>query len=252
MYMIFYVLLSVLIVSLISLIGLLSIPLPKKKLDKFLLYFVSFAAGALFGDVFLHLLPEAGEAGLTLQLSFYILLGIIVSFFIERVIHWHHCHTSNSHHDECDHHTEPFAYMNLFGDTMHNFIDGLIIGGSYLVSIPVGFATSIAVVLHEIPQEIGDFGVLLHAGFTKRKALFYNFLVSLSAFAGAIIVFLIGSSIKSFSIFLLPFAAGNFIYIAGSDLVPELHKEKVISKSVIQLLFFLLGISVMFLLLFLE
>ena len=247
-----YTMLSVLAVSAISLIGILSLPVSKKKLNRFLLYFVSFSAGALFGDAFIHLLPEAAEAGLTLKLSLYVLSGIVLSFFIERVIHWHHCHQSNGHHDNCDHHEEPLAYMNLFGDLIHNFIDGLIIGGSYLISLPVGLATTIAVVLHEIPQEIGDFGVLLHAGFSKAKALFYNFLTSLSAFLGAAIALIIGIKSESFSLFLLPFAAGSFIYIAGSDLVPELHKEKVISKSIIQLLFFLFGILIMFLLLFLE
>src|SRR3989344_6873757 len=221
-----YTMLSVLAVSAISLIGILSLPVSKKKLNRFLLYFVSFSAGALFGDAFIHLLPEAAEAGLTLKLSLYVLSGIVLSFFIERVIHWHHCHQSNGHHDNCDHHEEPLAYMNLFGDLIHNFIDGLIIAGSYLISLPVGLATTIAVVLHEIPQEIGDFGVLLHAGFSKAKALFYNFLTSLSAFLGAAIALIIGIKSESFSLFLLPFAAGSFIYIAGSDLVPELHKEK--------------------------
>lgn len=252
MSIIFYTILSVFAISAISLIGLLSLPVSKKNLGKFLLYFVSFAAGALFGDVFIHLLPEAAEAGLTLRLSLYVLSGLVASFFIERVIHWHHCHASNGHHDECDHHEEPFAYMNLFGDAIHNFIDGLIIGGSYLISIPIGFATTIAVVLHEIPQEIGDFGVLLHSGFSRKKALFYNFLVSLSAFLGAAISLIMGAKSESFSTFLIPFAAGSFIYIAGSDLVPELHKEKVISKSILQLFFFLLGILIMSLLLFLE
>lgn len=252
MYIALYTFLSVIIVSLISLVGLLSFPISKSNLSKFLLYFVSFSAGALFGDVFIHLLPEVAEAGLSLQISLYVLAGIVLTFFIERVIHWHHCHTTNNHHSHCDHHEKPFAYMNLFGDTVHNFIDGMIIGGSYLVSVPIGVATTIAVILHEIPQEIGDFGILLHAGFTRAKALLYNFLVSLSAFAGAAVALIIGMKSESFLLFLLPFAAGSFIYIAGSDLIPELHKEKVISKSLAQLFFFLSGIIIMFLLLFIE
>lgn len=252
MYIVFYVLLSVLVVSLISLVGIFSLPLSRKNLEKILIYFVSFSAGALFGDAFIHLLPEAAENGFTLTISLYLLLGIFVSLFMEKVIHWHHCHRSNHHYDECDHHAQPLAYMNIFGDTIHNFIDGLIIGGSYLVNIPLGFATTIAVILHEIPQEIGDFGVLLHSGFTKTKALLYNFLTSLSAFAGAIIALSLGLKSESFFLFLIPFAAGSFIYIAGSDLVPELHKEKRTSKSILQLCFFLLGIVIMMSLLLLE
>lgn len=252
MHIIFQALLSVLIVSLISLIGVFSLPLSRKSLEKILIYFVSFSAGALFGDSFIHLLPQAAANGLTIRISLYVLSGIAISLFIEKVIHWHHCHHSHGHYDECDHHKQPLAYMNIFGDTIHNFIDGLIIGGSYLVNAPLGIATTIAVILHEIPQEIGDFGVLLHSGFTKTKALLYNFLTSLSAFAGVIIALTIGLKSEAFFQFLLPFAAGSFIYIAGSDLIPELHKEKVAFKSILQLTFFLLGIAVMMLLLLFE
>lgn len=255
MFIIFYALLSVFVVSLISLIGIFSLPLSNKSLEKVLLYFVSFSAGALFGDAFIHLLPQATVHGFTLKISLYILLGIVISFFIEKVIHWHHCHHSGKHYDECAHHRhkeKSFAYMNIFGDLVHNFIDGLIIGGSYLVSIPVGLATTIAVILHEIPQEIGDFGILLHAGFTKTRALVYNFLTSLSAFIGVGIALIIGLKSEAFFLFLLPFAAGTFIYIAGSDLIPELHKEKIVSKSTVQVIFFLLGIGIMILLLLLE
>ncbi|MBI5798172.1 ZIP family metal transporter [Candidatus Woesearchaeota archaeon] len=253
MYIIFYALLSVFVVSLISLIGIFSLPLSNKSLEKILLYFVSFSAGALFGDAFIHLLPQAAAQGFTLKISLYALLGIVISFFIEKIIHWHHCHHTGKHYHEYNiHDNKSFAYMNIFGDLIHNFIDGLIIGGSYLVSIPVGLATTIAVILHEIPQEIGDFGVLLHAGFTKTRALVYNFLTSLSAFIGVAIALFIGLKSEAFFIFLLPFAAGSFIYIAGSDLIPELHKEKMFSKSTIQLLFFLFGIGIMILLLLLE
>lgn len=251
MHVILYTILSVVAVSLVSLIGVLSLPFKENKMSGFLLYFVSFSAGALFGDVFIHLLPQAAANGLTLQISLYVLLGVVISFFIERVIHWHHCHHS-AHHTHCEKHTEPFAYMNLLGDLVHNFIDGLIIGGSYIVSIPIGIATTIAVVLHEIPQEIGDFGVLLHAGFSRGKALFYNFIVSLSAIVGAVIALVIGVTSESFTLMIIPFAAGGFIYIAGSDLIPELHKEKNIPKSMLQLSFFLVGIFVMMLLLALD
>ncbi|MFA4831539.1 MAG: ZIP family metal transporter [Patescibacteria group bacterium] len=244
-----YALLSVFLVSLISFIGALAISINAERLKKILLYLVSFSAGALFGDVFIHLLPEiARERGLGRMASFYILLGIIFLFIVEKIIHWRHCH-----HGDCEEgHLHPFVLTNLFGDSIHNFIDGLIIGASYLISIPIGIATTLAVILHEIPQEIGDFGVLLHGGFTKAKALLVNFATALLAVAGAIVALALNSYTENLTFFLIPFAAGNFIYIAGSDLIPELHKEKIqTSQSLLQLLAFMAGIGIMmFLLIF--
>jgi zinc and cadmium transporter len=146
--------------------------------------------------------------------------------------------------------------MNLFGDFVHNFIDGLVIAAGYLASIPVGIATTIAVILHEIPQEIGDYGVLVHGGFTKKRAIAYNFLTALSAIIGAVIALAIGSAIEGAGIFLLGLAGGSFIYIAASDLIPEIHKNSTCdaftSRSLAQLFFLLLGIFVMYALVFLE
>ena len=252
-----YALVSVLIVSLISLIGLASISINEEKLKKILIYLVSFSAGALLADAFIHLLPEAAEkSGFSLTVSLNILLGIGFSFVIEKIIHWHHCHHTHStdclenHHDHIQ--IQPFAKMNLIGDTVHNFIDGLIIGGSYLVNLPLGLATTLAVVLHEIPQEIGDFGILLHGGYTRKRALFLNFVTALSAVLGAIVAILISQFTPHLTEFLVPFAAGGFIYIAGSDLVPELHKETNAKKSFFQLLMAILGVLIMMALLLLE
>ena len=243
-----YSLASVLIVSLISFVGLLTLTIKADKLKKILLYMVSFSAGALFGDAFIHLLPEAvEEIGFGLNISIYVLLGIGFFFIIEKFIHWRHCHIPNSKEN-----VHPFAMMNLFGDGVHNFIDGLIIAASYLVSIPVGIATTLAVILHEIPSEIGDFGVLLHGGFSKGKALFYNFVTALAAVLGAIVSLSISSYVENITVFLIPFAAGGFIYIAGSDLIPELHKEVKVKKSLLQFIAIVLGVSVMLLLLLLE
>ncbi len=244
-----YTFISVLIVSLISLVGVLTLSLKASTLKKCLIYFVSFSAGALLGDVFIHLLPEAvEESGFRLSISVYILSGILFSFIVEKIINWRHCH-----HPTTKEHPHPFAIMNLVGDFLHNFIDGLIIGASYLASIPVGIATTIAVVLHEIPQEIGDFGILLHGGFSKGKALFFNFVTALSAVAGAIISLILAASVENSLLFLIPFAAGNFIYIAGADLIPELHKYEFTTKgSFLQLLAIILGIGIMMGLLFLE
>lgn len=243
-----YSLVSVLIVSLISFVGILTLSINTKKLRKILLYLVSFSAGALFGDAFIHLLPKIiEEVGFGLNISIYVLFGIAFSFIIEKFIHWRHCHIPHS-----EEHIHPFAMMNLFGDGVHNFIDGLIIGASYLVSIPVGIATTLAVILHELPQEIGDFGVLLHGGFSRAKALLFNFVTALTAVFGAVISLFISSYVENITTFLIPFAAGTFIYIAGSDLIPELHKEVKVKKSIFQFIAIVLGVLVMLLMLQLE
>lgn len=239
---------SVALISAISLIGVVALSLNTQKLRKFLIYIVSFSAGAFFGDAFIHLLPEAVEEyGFGIEISFAILAGILASFIVEKFIHWHHCH-----HGMEEDHPHPFAIMNLFGDGVHNFIDGLVIGASYLVSIPVGIATTLAVLFHEIPQEIGDFGILLHGGFSKGKAILFNFLTALTAIAGTITAIVLATRIEGIAMYLIPFAVGNFIYVAAADLIPELHKEKNMKKSLIQLGFFIMGIAVMWALLFLE
>lgn len=244
-----YAIASVLLVSLISFIGVLTLSIKANKLKTFLIYLIAFSAGALFGDAFIHLLPELIEetGGFSLKISFLILGGIGAFFILEKVIHWQHCHIPIS-----KEHTHPFAIMNLIGDGIHNFIDGLIIGASYIVSIPVGIATTIAVALHEIPQEIGDFGVLLHGGFSKAKALGVNFLSALGAILGAVIALLASSYVENIELFIVPIAIGGFIYIAGSDLIPELHKEFTIKKAILQFLAFSAGIAVMALMIFLE
>ena len=243
-----YTLVSVLIVSLISFVGVLTFSIRAEKLKKILIYMVSFSAGALFGGAFIHLLPEViGEVGFSLNISVYIMLGIGFSFIIEKFVHWRHCHLPIT-----KTHVHPFAIMNLVGDGVHNFIDGLIIGASYLVNIPVGIATTLAVILHEVPQEIGDFGVLLHGGFSKLKALFFNFITALTAVIGAIVALVMSSYVENITIFLIPFAAGTFIYIAGSDLIPEIHKEVEVKKSLLQFAAIVLGVLVMLFLLLLE
>lgn len=242
-----YSIVSVFIVSLISLIGIASFVINESKLRKVLIYFVSFSAGALFGDVFIHLLPKLSEKGFSLNTSLYILSGIILSFILEKIICWQHCHMPIT-----KHHVHRFAYMNLFGDIVHNFIDGLIIGASYLASLPIGIATTVAVVLHEIPQEIGDFGILLHGGFSKNKAIFYNFITALAAVVGTVTALILFNKVENINQFLISLAAGSFIYIAGSDLIPELHKEVETKKGLIQIGSFILGIVIMLLLLLLE
>ncbi|MBU3913595.1 MAG: ZIP family metal transporter [Nanoarchaeota archaeon] len=237
----FYSLVSVFIVSLISLVGIFTLSIKSDKLNKILIYFVSFSAGALLADAFIHLLPEiVRESGFSLTVSLSLIAGILLFFVLEKFIKWRHCHDP-----ECEDHIHSFAYMNIFGDVVHNFIDGLIIAASYLVSIPVGIATTLAVIFHEIPQEIGEFGLLLYGGFSKAKALLVNFLSALTAVLGAVVGLWLAGMIPNVQEIIVPIAAGGFIYIAGSDLIPEMHKETKISKSLIQILALLLGIMVM-------
>jgi zinc and cadmium transporter len=243
-----YSLSSVFVISLISLIGVFTLKIKQDKLKTILIYLISFSAGALFGDAFIHLLPELiEEQGFTIISALSILFGILIFFILEKFVHWQHCHMPIS-----SHHVHPFAYMNLVGDALHNFIDGLVIAASYLVSIPVGLATTSAVLLHEIPQEIGDFGVMLHGGLSRTKALILNFLTALTAVLGVIIGLVLNNFIENIQMFILSIAIGGFIYIAGSDLIPELHKETDIKRSIIQIITFILGVLIMLSLLLLE
>lgn len=248
-----YVIISVIIVSLVSLVGIVSLLMGSKKLSKLLLSLVSLSAGTLLGGAFLHLLPEAVEhQGFSLGVSLLVLGGVLLFFITEKLVHMHKCHLPHEHkrpmlHESHKHH---IGVMNLLGDGVHNFVDGLIIAGSYIVSIPVGVAATIGIIFHEVPQEMADFGVLLYAGYSKMKALLLNFFIAAIAVIGAIVGLVLGSSSHQFAVDLLPFAAGGFIYIAGSILLPELLKECSWKESIIHLLFFLLGIGVMVLLLF--
>jgi zinc and cadmium transporter len=240
---------SVIVISVISLTGVLVLWLKDKQLKKILLYLVSFSVGGLFGDAFIHLIPEAiEESGFGTSISLLILLGILFSFVVEKFLQWRHCHIPTS-----SEHPHSFAYMNLFGDAVHNLIDGLIVGGSYLASIPIGISTTLAVILHEIPQELGDFGVLIHGGFNKKKAVWFNFLTALTAILGAVIALVVGTTLESFIPLLIPFAAGNFIYIAGSDLIPELRKDEPdLKKATLQVVSITFGVAIMLLILLLE
>lgn len=241
-----YTLLAVLIVSLVSLVGIFTVVFRIKDLKNILLFLVSLSAGTLLGGAFFHLIPEAAENGFSLGVSLNILAGIMVFFILEKIICWRHCHipTSKSH-------PHPLATMNLVGDAFHNFLDGTIIAGSFLVSLPLGISTTLAVVLHEIPQEIGDFGVLLHGGYSRLKALMMNFLISLTSFLGAIGILILHHKIEMIASFLVPFTAGAFIYIAASDLIPELKLNTQAKHSLVQLLVLGTGMGLMGLLLLL-
>ncbi|HLF53965.1 MAG TPA: ZIP family metal transporter [Candidatus Nanoarchaeia archaeon] len=243
-----YSIISVLIVSAVSLVGIISLGLNLQSLQKVMTFLVSLAAGTLLGDAMIHLLPEiVEESGFTLAISLYFISGVFIFFILEKFIHWQHCHVLPG-----KKHIHSFALMNLVGDGLHNFIDGIIIGGSYLVSLPLGIATTLTVIIHELPQEIGDFGVLIQGGFTKSRALMFNFLTALTAVAGTMIALIVGSAAPAFVSFIVPFTAGGFIYLAMADLIPELHKETKLSYSLMQIFGILVGILAMIFLTFLE
>lgn len=227
-------------VSLISLIGIFSLLLKESRLNKILILLIGFSAGGLIGGAFLHLLPEALEQAESRIIFLYLILGFISFFILEKYLYWRHCHE-----EVCEIHV--FTYLNLIGDGIHNFTDGLVMGASFMVSINFGIITTLVIMLHEIPQEIGDFGVLVYGGFSKLKALYYNFIIALTCVLGTIAGYFISANIKNFSIFLLPFTAGGFIYIAACDLVPELHKQVDLKKSASSLFAFICGILFIFL-----
>ncbi len=198
--------------------------------------------------MFLHLIPGLiNQCSWNLAISFYVLAGIVLFLILEKIIHWHHCHQPAG-----ANHPHSFATMNLIGDGIHNFVDGVIIAASYLVSIQLGIATTIAVICHEIPQEITDFGILLYGGYSKTRALIVNFLSATTAILGTVLTLLIHRSIDTAVNILIPLAIGGFIYIAGSDLVPQIQKHESLKKSVLGVMMFILGIVTMAALLLLE
>ena len=231
------ILACVTIVSLCSLVGIFFISLKETFLKHILMALLGFASGSLIGDAFIHLLPEALEKS-GHSTFYYAMVGMVSFFVMEKFLYWRHCHE-----EICTVHT--FASLNLIGDGIHNFIDGMIITASFILSYDLGVTTTLAVIFHEIPQEIGDFGVLIYGGFSKRKALACNFISALTAVVGSIVTYYSASYFHGVEGFLVPFAAGGFIYIAATDLLPELHKRTRAKESLIQLVAILTGIGLM-------
>ena len=249
-----YALGSVLLISLVSLVGVFTLSLNAARLQRIVFLLVSFAVGAMLGGAVIHLIPRAFHALGDLTGGLLVLAGVVAFFVLEKFLHWRHDHDialAAEHADPAEQAApvKPFATMNLVGDAAHNLIDGAVIAAAYLVSIPAGIVTTVAVMLHEIPQEIGDFGVLVYGGMEPKRALLYNFVSALAAVVGAVLSLAIGTQIEGYAAYLLPITAGSFIYIAGSDLIPELHHHHSYpaSKSVWQLVMILLGVGVMLL-----
>ena len=235
---IYWILLMTVINGLLAFIGVFTFFIPQKIFEKILIFLVAFTTGTLLGGAFFHFLPEAFE-----KISFQIIIilglgGFLLFFLLERYVHWRHCHDG-----VCEVH--PVNYLILYGDSVHNFIDGLIIASSFIISIPFGIISSLLVIAHELPQEIGDFAVLIYGGFKKNKALFYNFFAQLFSVLGGILGFYF-LQLKDYSTYLLPFAAGGFLYIALADLIPELFKEKKPIKIIINIIAIILGLLLLF------
>ncbi|MDO8594597.1 MAG: ZIP family metal transporter [bacterium] len=252
-----YALSAVGIVSLVSFAGLVTLAMRQEALKRIVFILVGLATGALFGDALIHLIPEALESGMgEMTVGIAVMSGIILFFALEKFLFWHHCH--GEHEESCDtltehdHAPKHLGALILTADFVHNAVDGIIIGASFLVNIEVGIATTVAVVLHEIPQEIADFGLLIHAGWSRGKALLWNFFSALSAFLGVAVVLFFGVGVENLVPIAAAFTAGAFIYIAGSDLVPELHKTEGFGRTVIQMLAVALGFALMLLLVLAE
>jgi zinc and cadmium transporter len=232
------------IISLIAWTGSLALFIREEIMDNILLVLVALSAGGLMGGAFLHLLPEAiskvdSTSSAISSVFSYLLLGFCVFFVLEQFIKW--CH------DHCGiHERKPVTYLVIFSDLVHNFIDGLVIAGSFMISFDVGVVTSIAIALHEIPQEIGDFGVLVYGGFEKKKALIWNYASAVTVIIGGVAGYYLSNLVKGAAVLLLPFASGNFIYIAASDLIPEIKHGEKIGRDLVHFFTFIAGILFMF------
>lgn len=233
---------SVLLVSAIPLLGIVALYQREERLDRAVLYLVSFAVGAMLGGAILHLIPEAfARMGAGLSLSLYILLGFIGFFVLEKFL-WAHTHRVAKTPDRRRH---PLATLNLVGDGIHNLIDGMIIAAAYSADTSLGLATTLAVIFHEVPQEIGDFGVLVYGGLSVKRAVLFNLGSGLTAVLGAVLTLVVGRLAEGFTTALLPVAAGSFLYIAASDLVPELHRARQAPAAAWQIGLILLGVGLM-------
>lgn len=240
-----YLSLSLIVISAASLIGVITLRWSSTKMQSVNFWLISLAAGSLIGDSFFHLLPEATLTD-SLTPWLYLTAGLLAFFILEKIVHWRHCHVPTS-----SQHPHPLGSMNIVGDALHNFIDGLVLANAFLVSPALGLTTAMAIFIHEIPQEISDFGVLLHAGYSRLQAIRLNFWTSLSAVLGALIAILFQANWSTNN--LLAFTAGGFIYIATADLLPEMQKETTTRKSIQQLVWLSIGLIIMLLMkLFME
>lgn len=250
-----WILLATAAIALCSLAGIAFLFFRGKRPGRIVLALVALSTGAMLGNAIFHLLPEAIEtgeaAGMPLFNTLLILTGaFVLSFLFEQAFSVHHCH-STAHHgsDKPAHHchaeVKPFAHLVLWSDAVHNIIDGLIIATAFIVSPALGITTALAVALHEIPQELGDFAVLVYGGYKKRRALLLNFLAATTVVLGGVAGYFLTSVVTNMVPFLLPFAAGSFLYVAASDLLPELKHDEKVGETVLHVVIFLIGLGLM-------
>ncbi|MCL6471445.1 MAG: ZIP family metal transporter [Firmicutes bacterium] len=237
-----YIFIACFIISLLALVGFFSLLLARESLNKIITNLVSFAAGALIGGAFFHLLPESiVQGGPTFPM---VVTGIAIFFAIETFLYAaYHRHTGHmTHRHDSRHHIRPVGILSLIGDGVHNIIDGIIVASSFLVSIDLGIVTALAAALHEIPQEIGDFAILIYSGYSRTKALILNYIAALTIFVGAIGFYIFSELVTGLVKYTIPFAAGGFIYIAMVDLLGEIREMGTLSQKVLQFLIFVSGI----------
>ena len=234
----YWILGSGILMSLIALVGSLTLVLREETLQRLLLPLVALAAGSLIGGAFFHMLPAGLAQADSVDSVFIAAIAGFTSFFLlEQLLHWHHCHRARS---QC---REPVTYLILIGDGLHNFIGGLAVASTFLIDIRLGITAWIAAALHEVPQELGDFGVLVHGGWPRRKALLLNLLSGLAFLAGGLVTWF--ASFRMDVSLLVPFAAGNFLYIGAADLIPEVNRHAATRSNLIHVLAFLAGIALL-------
>jgi zinc and cadmium transporter len=237
-----WIVLSGLAMSALALIGVVTLMLRPERLQRLLLPLVAFAAGTLLGGALLHMLPGAIElVGPRLSVFVWLLAGFSAFFALEQFLHWHH-----SHRPVAGVEARPLTYLVLIGDGLHNFLGGLAVAGAFIADVRLGLGAWLAAAAHEIPQELGDFAVLVHAGWSRGKALLYNVISASTFLVGGLVAYAASERIDV--TFLLPFAAGNFLYIAASDLIPEVKHHRQASQNWVHLIAMLVGIALLYVL----
>lgn len=216
---------------------------------------VSYAIGAMLGAVFLEILPHAFKAASSIEnMAVTVLFGILLFFVLEKLVLWRHCHGDeceiHAPHDDAHSHGHDHGHdggrsgmMIMVGDTFHNFVDGILIAAAFMIDIKLGAVTALAIIAHEIPQEVGDFLILLHSGYTKKQSLFFNLFSSLATVVGGLIAYFALQTVQSWIPTILGLAAASMIYVAVADLIPGLHKRTELKATIQQVALIGLGIG---------